>query len=254
MTNYKALMLDVDGTLARADLYVSPRVAEAVGRASDRMAVALVTSRDHIVVGELAGRIGLKGLQVSEGGARIFDQETREPAWLCSLAPVDAQGIIRFLEANGHPFTAVDGDRRVQSSQDVTDWCVTRITAISLTQTQAHEIAARFGDQPGVHTTVIVRIDNGDWMVDFTHAEATKATAVERYARLNGIEASQIIAAGDSYNDLPLLKACGLSIAMGNAAPELKAIADYVAPDVDDDGLAVAIDEFVLPALDDRAR
>ena len=63
-TGYKALMLDVDGTLARADLYVSPQVAKAVGRASARMAVARVSSRDHIVVGELASGLGLKGLQV----------------------------------------------------------------------------------------------------------------------------------------------------------------------------------------------
>ena len=70
-----------------------------------------------------------------------------------------------------------------------------------------------------------------------------------RHAELNGIETSQIIAAGDSYNDIPLLEACGLRIAMGNAVPELKALADYVAPSVDQDGLATAIDEFVLPRL-----
>ena len=55
-------MLDVDGTLARADLYISAQVAEAVGRASERMAVALVSSRDHEVVGKLASGLGLKGL------------------------------------------------------------------------------------------------------------------------------------------------------------------------------------------------
>ena len=80
-------------------------------------------------------------------------------------------------------------------------------------------------------------------------AAATKATAVVRYADLNGISPSEVIAAGDSFNDLPLLQACGLKIAMGNAAPELKAIADYVAPTAEEDGLAVAIEEFILPQL-----
>ena len=63
------------------------------------------------------------------------------------------------------------------------------------------------------------------------------------------IDPSQIIAAGDSFNDLPLLAACGAGIAMGDAPEELKAIADYVAPRVDEDGLAVALEDFVLPAL-----
>ena len=64
-----------------------------------------------------------------------------------------------------------------------------------------------------------------------------------------GLDPEQLIAVGDSYNDLPMLEACGLGIAMGDAPSELKSIADYVAPSVDEDGLAVAIQEFVLPRL-----
>ena len=58
-----------------------------------------------------------------------------------------------------------------------------------------------------------------------------------------------MVAAGDSYNDLPMLKACGFSIAMGSAPGEVKAIADFVAPTVDEDGLAVAINDYVLPRI-----
>ena len=248
-SGYKALLIDLDGTLARAFLYVAPRVAQAVRMAAKELTVSIVSSRDYKVVGELADNLELRSLQISEGGARIFDPETRESPWLCCLTPGDAQRIVAFLERNNLPFSAVDGDNRVETSREITDWRVTRITAISLTPDQAKDIAGRFGALAEVHTSVIVRIDNGDWMVDFTHAAATKATAVVRYADLNGIEPSQIIAAGDSFNDLPLLEACGLRIAMGNAVPELKAIADYVAPTVDEDGLATAIERFVLPKV-----
>ena len=248
---YEATLIDLDGTLARAGLQVIPRVAQAVGRLTKRMAVAIVSSRDRIVVGRIADSLGLTGLQISDGGARIFDPVTDESSWVRWMEPNDAREILRFLEHNALPFSAVDGDGSadVRSLRDVNQWRVTRVTAISLTEPQAREIAADFGALPGVHTSTIVRIDNGDWMVDFTHADATKATAAERYAAIKGLEPSQLIAAGDSYNDLPLLQACGLRIAMGNAAPELKAIADYVAPSVDEDGLAVAIDDFVLPQL-----
>ena len=46
-----------------------------------------------------------------------------------------------------------------------------------------------------------------------------------------------------------MLQACGFGIAMGNAPGALRAIAHHVAPTVDDDGLAAAIEEFVLPHL-----
>ncbi|MCH8309975.1 MAG: HAD hydrolase family protein, partial [Chloroflexi bacterium] len=57
------------------------------------------------------------------------------------------------------------------------------------------------------------------------------------------------IAAGDSYNDIPMLHLAGMSIAMGNAPDAVKNEADYVAPTVENDGLAVAIDEFIIPNL-----
>ena len=64
-----------------------------------------------------------------------------------------------------------------------------------------------------------------------------------------GISPREIAAAGDSYNDLPLLHACGWRIAMGNAAEEVRAIAHYVALPVEQDGLAEAIDGYLLPRL-----
>jgi HAD superfamily hydrolase (TIGR01484 family) len=249
---YRAALIDLDGTLARASLEIAPRVAEAVARLAEHVAVAIVSSRDHVVVRRTARSLGLAGLQVSEGGARIFDPVTGDTSWVRWLEPDDARGILTFLEQHDLPFTAVDrdGSPNAHGVSEIKEWRVTRITAISLTEPQAREIAADFGVLEDVHTSIIVRIDNGDWMVDFTHATATKATAVGRYAAIKGMAPSQLIAAGDSYNDLPLLEACGLRIAMGNAAPELKAIADYVAPTVDEDGLAVAIDEFLLPLLE----
>ena len=64
-----------------------------------------------------------------------------------------------------------------------------------------------------------------------------------------GVNVQEMVAAGDSYSDLPLLNVCGFAIAMGDAPQELQAVADYVAPPAEEDGLAVAIEEFVLPRL-----
>ena len=243
------MLVDVDGTMALPDMRVSDRVAGAVGRLNERLTVGIISSRDHHDVGSLAARLGLDGLHVAEGGARIFDSKSGRAVWSKAISPAAARDIVAFLEGSCLPFSAVDDGVRHESSAGLASWQITRITATSLTEERARRIAVEYGETAGLHTAVIKRIDNEDWMVDFTHADATKATAVRRYAAATGAEPSQIIGAGDSYNDLPLLQACGLRIAMGNAAPEVKAAADYVAPTVDDDGLAVAIEEFVLPRL-----
>jgi HAD superfamily hydrolase (TIGR01484 family) len=246
---FRALLVDCDGTLAPAYMKVTPRVQASVQALAKRLPVCIVSSRDHHDIGNLAASLGLTAPQVSEGGARIFDPATRQPLWRRTLEPDDARAIVGYLHDTGLQFSAVDGAKRVKSQADVAEWDITRVTATSLTPSQAQDIAALFGQRPTVHTAMIIRTDNGDWMVDFTHAGATKAEAAQRLAGLLGAEPSQLIAAGDSFNDLPLLQACGLRIAMGNAIPELKAIADYVAPSTFDDGLATAIEEFVLPQV-----
>ena len=57
---------------------------------------------------------------------------------------------------------------------------------------------------------------------------------------------TEVIAVGDWKNDISLLSAAGLSIAMGNAHEDLKNIADYITLDVEENGLAVAIREVIL--------
>lgn len=55
-----------------------------------------------------------------------------------------------------------------------------------------------------------------------------------------------MIGVGDGYNDYPMLEACGLKVAMGNAVDELKVIADIVAPSIEQDGLAKVIEDYYL--------
>ena len=55
-----------------------------------------------------------------------------------------------------------------------------------------------------------------------------------------------MIAIGDGPNDFPMLMAAGFKVAMGNASDDLKAIADYIAPTVEKDGVVDVIEKFIL--------
>ena len=245
-----AVLVDCDGTLAPRRMEVTPRVRRAVSELSQLVPVGIVSSRDHTDIGWLAADLGLTAPQISEGGARIFRAGRDEPLWIRSISPGDATAIVDFLEDAGHTFVAVDGGRRVTTCADFGEWAVTRITADSLIKERAEEISRTLGKaMQGVHTELVVRTDNGRWMVDFTHAEVSKASAATEFARLVDVPLPQIAGVGDSYNDRALLEACGTGIAMGQAPSELLSVADHVVPSAWDDGLAVAIEKHILPRV-----
>ena len=85
--------------------------------------------------------------------------------------------------------------------------------------------------------------------VDFINLLAPKVSkgkALETLASHLGVSLAEVIAVGDGTNDIPLLTSAGLAIAMGNAPDEVKAIADYVTLDVDQSGMAAAINKLLL--------
>ena len=83
-----------------------------------------------------------------------------------------------------------------------------------------------------------------DEYLEFMHPAVSKGVALAEAAQRLNIVAEDCVAFGDSYNDLPMLEWAGLSVAMENARPELKAVADEVAPPGDEDGVAAMLDRL----------
>jgi hydroxymethylpyrimidine pyrophosphatase-like HAD family hydrolase len=82
--------------------------------------------------------------------------------------------------------------------------------------------------------------------LDVTDPTADKGTAVRRLSELIGVKREQIATIGDMPTDLPMFAAGGLSIAMGQAGPDVKAAARFVANSNDDEGFADAINRIFL--------
>lgn len=99
-----------------------------------------------------------------------------------------------------------------------------------------------------VETEVMRRVPNliaSRWLpcfADVDPAGVTKASGIASFAREMGISVAETVAFGDGGNDVPMLVAAGLGVAMGNAADSVKSQADYVTSSVDDDGIARALD------------
>jgi Cof subfamily protein (haloacid dehalogenase superfamily) len=80
-----------------------------------------------------------------------------------------------------------------------------------------------------------------------TNPSVNKGTAVRYLAEeLLGLQLANVMAIGDNFNDVEMLECVGLGVAMGNAPTGVQAIAKWVAPSVEEEGAAVAIEKFLL--------
>jgi len=84
------------------------------------------------------------------------------------------------------------------------------------------------------------------YLLEFVDAKASKGLALEAIGAAYGIAREEMIAVGDGYNDVPMLEYAGLSVAMGNAPEDIKAICQDVTLSNDEDGVAAVIEKYIL--------
>ena len=103
----------------------------------------------------------------------------------------------------------------------------------------ARRLATMFDGRANVTRSLPEFVEVLDLSVD-------KGRALRLVAERLDIPMDQTLAIGDSWNDAPLLEAAGYGVAMGSAPPELRAVADSIVGDLANDGVAEAIDKYVL--------
>ena len=86
--------------------------------------------------------------------------------------------------------------------------------------------------------------------IDVFPQGANKLNTVLRLLEMNNIKPEEAIVVGDSTNDLPLFEVGAYRVAMGNAIPELKSLADYIAPSIEEDGAAHVVEKFILGTIE----
>ncbi len=108
------------------------------------------------------------------------------------------------------------------------------------------DVAARDRTHERLAEADVVITDCEASSLEFTCPGVDKGTGLSELARIVGIDVAQAIAVGDADNDLPMLRAAGLGVAMGNALPSAVAAADVQVADNDHGGVAEAIRTYLL--------
>jgi hydroxymethylpyrimidine pyrophosphatase-like HAD family hydrolase len=249
VSGYRLLLLDLDGTLLGRDGRISPRVANAVRWASERLTVSIATGREIKDVRHFASELGLTAPQICDNGALILDPTTGNPLFTWPLGDGPSSAVTERLLALGTDYIATHPGVTLRPSSGRWVEGLVRISALDLPEGDADRLVNEFAGNADLEVMKAYLPDNGLWAVDFTHAGVNKGTAARWVQERTGANVAQTIAAGDSYNDVPLFRASGHRIAMADAPEELKAMATFVAPSVDEDGLAVAIENFAVPLI-----
>ena len=273
----KLVVLDIDGTISGDANQVNDAVKQAVKAAQSKgVKVAIATGRMYRSALRFHEAIGSDMPLISYQGAFIKDPQTQE---LVGHWPVEIEQALSLLDDLGefaihdqlsiHIYvndelyvrkmteqTAayaerskvgvnVVGDLREFLTSKTTQHPPTKILALSDTAELVNEMLRVFKDRYTPQQLYLTK--SVATFFEATYPIANKGTAVKHLAEnILGFDRSQVLAIGDNFNDLEMIEYAGIGVAMQNSPKGLQPLADWVAPSVEDDGAAVAIEKFVL--------
>ena len=260
-----AVVSDVDGTLLRHDKSLAAKTISTVTRLRDAgIAFAVVSSRPPRGLTALVDGLNISTFVAGFNGGVIATPDL-SPVRRHLIAPdVASQAVAAIERAGVEAWVFSDRDwcvrdpqgLRVDFERRTVGFDPTVVADFSAVAQNAAKIVAVSDDAP-----LLRRVQDGlrgldanvarsqTYYLDLTHPQANKGDALREMARLMGVDAARIAVLGDGENDIPLFKAAGLSIAMGNAAATVKAEADFVTGANDEDGAAAAIEWFVTRGM-----
>ncbi|MFE2630603.1 HAD family hydrolase [Streptomyces sp. NPDC059374] len=265
---YSLIATDLDGTLLRGDDTLSDRSLAALAQAAVAGAQHLVvTGRPAPRVRPLLDLMGSRGLAVCGQGAQLYDAGRDRLLWSITLERDLAETALGKIEAEvGQVYAAVDQDGvegltliepgylmphptlpavRVRHRDDL--WCepISKVLLRHPTLSD-DELAATARAVVGSLATVTM---SGPGTVELQPCGITKATGLALAAEHLGLGPHETIAFGDMPNDIPMFDWAAHGVAMANAHPELKAVADEVTLSNEDDGIAVVLERLFACSL-----
>ncbi len=257
---FDLVAVDLDGTLADEHNRCSPVDLRAMHAVAKRGAYVVIASgRMHAATERFWHEAQLNAPILSYNGAMV--KHPRDGfIWFHLTVPAPfAEEIVHFCETHGYHLNYYLNDHLYV--REHTAWSQlyhqrtgsviepvgsltrfrgqspTKLILIDTPETTDRlrdQFRERFGERLNI-------IKSNDEYLEFMHSGANKARTLQRLASQLGVPRQRVLAIGDGNNDIPMLEWAGYAVAMGNAKPAVKAIAHYIAPPIEQNGLAVAL-------------
>lgn len=270
----RLLALDLDGTIVGHDNQISDRVRQAIQAAQAKgIQVAIATGRMYISAHKYHQTIASKLPLVAYNGAFIQDPFTNQ---ILHHLPVPAQTAVALLDALEQPqwnsainiHLYFNDQLYVRQINEETERYAERSNVEAIAVGDLRTLLENNANPTkvlalGTSRQVIAQLirsvqerfppeqlyltQSTPTFLEATHREANKGTGVRYLAeQILGLTSAQVMTIGDNFNDVSMLDYAGFSVAMGNAPKDVQKVAQWVAPRIERDGVAVAIEKFLL--------
>ena len=266
--HYRLIAMDLDGTLYNSKKEIDPRTIDALSRAQAAgVWLALISARPLPGLYHARDALRMKetgGLLVACNGGRIADAASGRVLHAEGMTLSEARQVLRALESmpctpildDGRQFYVtsragykVDYECRnnrmtcseVPNLADFISFAPAKLL-LSMQPESLPEIQARIASMLPETLTVV---QTADFYLEIIPHSVNKGKALTDACRLLGVEPSQSAAFGDAENDIPMICAAGLGVAMGNADPRVRAAARMIAPGNDEAGIAVVVEAML---------
>jgi len=270
MSEYKLLVVDVDGTILDSNGAISDEDKAALaGAAAAGVRVCLSTGRVVNACHSIIEKLSLGGCHIFYDGALVCDAAKTQEIYCNPLEAGAVRKAVEFARANDIYLELYSTERFFAERQNWSDEIHTNYFGVAPTITDFSGIWERerilkaeilvHNKAEQAEAELFMNEFNGSLhfsiarspsfpeinFVNIINPGVSKGAALKALATHYGISIGEIIAIGDGLNDISLLEGAGTAGAMGNAFPEVKRVADYITLDVKDSGVAAAIRKFL---------
>ena len=265
---YRLIAMDLDGTLNNDEKRITPRTRDALMAAQEagiRLALAsarpspgLYKERDALRMQEH------RGVLMSYNGGRIVDAASGETLFETSMPMEEARSVLRALEKlpvtpildDGRQFYVTDRTGfkvdyecrnngmicdEVANLADFLHFAPVKIL-MSVDPAQIAEVQKRIAALLPDDLTVV---QTAAFYLEVIPRAINKGQGILDICRALQMKPEEVVAFGDAENDIPMLRAAGVGVAMGNADPAVKAAADMVTLSNNEDGIAFALEKLL---------
>lgn len=265
--NIRLIAMDMDDTLLRDDWSISERTVQSIQQARKQgVHVTIATGRMPASVRPYAQQLGLDVPVITYNGAMV-QEALSEKVLYRKVIPIEtAQNIISWLLEQDVHFHVYIKDQVFVEKMNDRSREYERATRVSIVETNLLERLALekegvekillmgepemlkgWEDKLRLHYEGKVRTTKSkSYFLELIHPTVNKGVALSSLAKRLEVKQEEVLAIGDSLNDLEMIQYAGIGVAMGNARQEVKEAADTVTATNQEDGVARAIEKYVL--------
>ncbi|PLS07190.1 Cof-type HAD-IIB family hydrolase [Neobacillus cucumis] len=268
--SYKMIVLDLDDTLLQDDHTISPRTKQSLMDAQKLgVKVVLASGRPTYAMYDIAEELELKeygSFILSFNGAKITNCQTGEEIFSSTLSPETAHRLYNLSRREdvwihtyiGDLIVTEAGNQYTDIESDITGLDIFEVDSF-VASVNEPVVKVLMLDAPEKLAEVEKKLQqeladelsvmrSKPFFLEFTEKGVTKGTSLNHLIGKLGITREEVMAIGDSYNDLAMIEFAGLGVAMGNAPEDIKEKANYVTDTNMNDGVAKVVEKFVLKA------